>query len=96
MLFRITLLAVTEMCPKPNQPFKMKLFAKIVIGWKPLTIFTKRFTLGIRLGSKCASVLYTANKRCSRPEIFCINIALRNPTKFTRGQFIIKLQTVSM
>ena len=44
MLFRITLLAVTETCPKPNRPFKMKLFAKIVIGWKPLTIFTKRFT----------------------------------------------------
>ena len=39
-----------------NQASKMEIFGKIVIGLKPLTIFTKNSTLDIRLSSDYASV----------------------------------------
>ena len=39
-----------------NQASKMEIFGKIVIGLKPLTIFTKNSTLDIRLSSEYASV----------------------------------------
>ena len=36
-----------------SQASKMELLPKIVIGWKPLTIFAKSSVLDVWLGSEC-------------------------------------------
>ena len=48
----------TEAYPEPSQTSKMELFAKIVNGFYPLTIFGKSFILDIWLGSVCAPRIY--------------------------------------
>ena len=41
-----------EAYSEPSGTSKMEFFAKIVNGWKPLTIFAKSSILDIRLGSE--------------------------------------------
>ena len=45
-----------EVNSEPSQTSNMDLFAKIINGWKTLTIFAKRSILDIWLGSEYASV----------------------------------------
>ena len=45
-----------EVDSEPNQIYKMDFFAKIINGWKPLTIFAKiKLILDASLGSEKAS-----------------------------------------
>ena len=44
-----------EACSEPSQTSKLELFAKILNGWKPLTIIAKSSILGVRLSSTYAS-----------------------------------------
>ena len=46
---------ISEAYSEPSWTSKMDLFAKIVNGWTPLTIFAKRSILDVRLGSEYAS-----------------------------------------
>ena len=48
MLFVLT----PEAYPEPSRKSKMKIFAKIVNSWKPLTIFLKDSIVDVQLGSE--------------------------------------------
>ena len=44
---------LSEAYVEPYQTSKMKLFAKMVKGFQPLTIFTKSFILDVWQGPEC-------------------------------------------
>ena len=55
LFFSLNMLGVYS---NPCQTSKMERFAKLVNGWKQLTIFAKSFILDVEQGSECASAIY--------------------------------------
>ena len=58
----------------PQSNISWILFAKIVKGWKPLTIFTKNSIGHVRQGSKCASDIQTFERKTEQKIASCQNI----------------------
>ena len=66
------------------QTFKMKLFAKVVSCWKPLSIFTKNSIFGVCQGSEYTSVnwewikYYGLENENKLENIWSVHMLLRN------------------
>ena len=62
-LFEVDSNHTSEAYLKPSRTSEMELFAKIVNGFQPLTIFAKSSTLGVQLGAEYASIHIPTKKR---------------------------------
>ena len=59
-----------EVYSEATETSKMELFAKVIIGFQPLPIFTKSFLLDVQLGSECTSEHYKRKISFRSPYLF--------------------------